>query len=94
MNRHTLIVLAFLAACDDKSNTSSDSGAVEADTDTDTDTDTGVDTDALWVELLALDGMHWAYRAQNTDGDEPVSGDDPILFFGAAPYRCRSRWRR
>ena len=49
------------------------------------DADADADAETLWAELLALDGMHWAYRARNTytDGDEPASDDDPVLFFGA-----------
>jgi hypothetical protein len=57
-------------------NVESDSGA---------DMDVGTDPEILWAELLALDGMHWAYRARNTytDGGAQTSGNDPVLFFQA-----------
>ncbi len=55
------------------------------DSDSETDTATDTDPETLWAELLALDGMHWAYRARNTytDGDVPASDGDPVLFFEA-----------
>jgi hypothetical protein len=42
-------------------------------------------TEGLWAEILALDGMHWVYRASHTytDDEVPASGGDAVLFFEA-----------
>ena len=79
----TTLVLTGCGGCSGGSSGSSGSGGSVGSFSTNTDTHR--DTEALWTDLLALDGMHWAYRARDTytDGDVPASDGDPVLFFEA-----------
>jgi hypothetical protein len=101
----TIVTLFALIGCSGKDIDTDTAASTDTDTNADTYTDTDTDTstnaapEALWAELLALDGMHWVYRASDTytDGDGAASSGDPVLFIEAIgnniPTVSRLEWK-